>query len=32
MDIISEIKKLKVGDVLKDVSLKKYTTYRLNIK
>lgn len=32
MDIISEIKKLKIGTILKDVCLKKYTTYRLNEK
>ena len=32
MNIINEIKKLKVGKVLSDVDLKKYTTYKLNEK
>ena len=32
MNIISEIKKLKVGKVISDVDLKKYTTYKLNEK
>ena len=29
MNIISEIKKLKIGEVLSNVDLKKYTTYKL---
>ena len=29
MNIISEIKKLKIGKVLSNVDLKKYTTYKL---
>jgi len=32
MDVIKEIKKLKVGKLLSDVDLKKYTTYKLNEK
>lgn len=32
MDIIKELKKLKVGKVLSNVDLKKYTTYKLNEK
>lgn len=32
MDIINEIKKLKVGKVLSNIDLKKYTTYKLNEK
>lgn len=30
MNIINEIKKLKIGKVIEDVDLKKFTTYRLN--
>lgn len=32
MNIISEIKKMKIGKVLSNVDLKKYTTYKLNEK
>lgn len=32
MNVISEIKKLKVGKVFSNIDLKKYTTYKLNEK
>lgn len=30
MNIINELKKLKIGKIINDVNLKKYTTYKLN--